>query len=179
MWILYAFGTLEVKMSCYKSWPAKTLHFWWLEPNVWWEISQICREYIKPIRQMSDEPWKFFAFTVACQAWGGDPQQTEHCPLAQTNYCMPLWRWLTTENFYATHIWSFNIKFNQFQYHHVHDTLMQLHMYNSVNQNLPWPKKSDCIHSHTRNSTIILVLPPSFCRLCKQKCGNFIRISNR
>ena len=26
MWILYAFGTLEIEMSCYKIWPAKTLH---------------------------------------------------------------------------------------------------------------------------------------------------------
>ena len=25
MWILYAFGTFEVKMSCYKIQPAKTL----------------------------------------------------------------------------------------------------------------------------------------------------------
>ena len=39
-------------------------HFPWLEPNVWWEISQILIEYIKPIRQMSDEPWKFFAATL-------------------------------------------------------------------------------------------------------------------
>ena len=26
MWILYAFGTLEIEMSCYKIWSAKTLH---------------------------------------------------------------------------------------------------------------------------------------------------------
>ena len=30
-------------------------HFWWLGPNVWWEVSQVWIEYIKP-----DEPWKFF-----------------------------------------------------------------------------------------------------------------------
>ena len=38
-------------------------HFRWLGPNVWWEILQIWIEYtrtcIKPIRQMSDESWKF------------------------------------------------------------------------------------------------------------------------
>ena len=28
-----------------------------------WEISQILIEYIKPIEQMSDEPWKFFSYT--------------------------------------------------------------------------------------------------------------------
>ena len=39
-------------------------HFRWLSPNVWWEISQIWIEYIKPIGQMSDEPWKFFMNTV-------------------------------------------------------------------------------------------------------------------
>ena len=38
-------------------------HFQWLHPNVWWEISQIWIEYIKPIGQMSDEPWKFFRCT--------------------------------------------------------------------------------------------------------------------
>ena len=38
-------------------------HFRWLGPNVWWEISQIWIEYIKPIGQMSDEPWKFFMNT--------------------------------------------------------------------------------------------------------------------
>ena len=38
-------------------------HFWWLDPNVWWESSQIWIEYIKPIRQMSDESWKFFGYT--------------------------------------------------------------------------------------------------------------------
>ena len=39
-------------------------HFRWLDPNVWWEISQFRIEFIKPIRQMSDEPWKFFGNTV-------------------------------------------------------------------------------------------------------------------
>ena len=39
-------------------------HFRWLGPNVWWKISQIYIEYIKPIRQMSDEPWKFFTYTA-------------------------------------------------------------------------------------------------------------------
>ena len=29
MWILYAFGTLQVKMSCYKIQPAKTLVDWY------------------------------------------------------------------------------------------------------------------------------------------------------
>ena len=38
-------------------------HFRWLGLNVWWEISQIYIEYIKPIRQTSDEPWKFFTYT--------------------------------------------------------------------------------------------------------------------
>ena len=42
-------------------------HFWWLGPNVWWEISQIWIEYIKPIGQMSDESWKFFGYTVSDQ----------------------------------------------------------------------------------------------------------------
>ena len=40
--------------------------FRWLGPNFWWEISQICIEYIKPInmiKQMSDEPCKLFACT--------------------------------------------------------------------------------------------------------------------
>ena len=39
-------------------------HFWWLGPNVWWGISQIWVEYMKPIRQMSDETWKFFGYTA-------------------------------------------------------------------------------------------------------------------
>ena len=42
-------------------------HFRWLGPNVWWEISQIWIEYIKLIRQMSDEPWKFFGYTAIGQ----------------------------------------------------------------------------------------------------------------
>ena len=42
-------------------------HIWWLGPNVWWEISQIHIEYVKAIRQMSDEPWKFFAYTDIAQ----------------------------------------------------------------------------------------------------------------
>ena len=40
--------------------------FRWLGPNFWWEISQICIEYIKPInmiKQMSDESCKLFACT--------------------------------------------------------------------------------------------------------------------
>ena len=41
-------------------------HFRWLGPNVWWEISQIWIEYIKPIGQMSDESWKFFRYTALC-----------------------------------------------------------------------------------------------------------------
>ena len=36
-------------------------HFHRLGPNVWWEISQIWIEFIKPIGQMSDELWKFSA----------------------------------------------------------------------------------------------------------------------
>ena len=43
-----------------------------------------------------------------------------------------------------------------------------------------WQQNNDVsIYSRTRNSAVLLVRPPSFCRLCKQKCGNFIRISNR
>ena len=38
-------------------------HFRWLEPNVRWEIWYISIEYIKPIRQLSDESWKFFSDT--------------------------------------------------------------------------------------------------------------------
>ena len=71
-------------------------HFRWLGPNVWWEISQICMEYIKSIRQMSGEPWKFFAYTAVsphlwmCVAltagwglcWGVQcPGQGPDCPL--------------------------------------------------------------------------------------------------
>ena len=41
----------------------KARHFQRLGPDVWWEISQIYIEYIKPTRQMSDELWKFFTFT--------------------------------------------------------------------------------------------------------------------
>ena len=37
-------------------------HFRQLVPNVRWEISQIWIQY-KPIRHMSDEPWKFFIYT--------------------------------------------------------------------------------------------------------------------
>ena len=42
-------------------------HFRWLGPSIWWEISQIWIEYIKRIRQMSDEPWKFFSYTESTQ----------------------------------------------------------------------------------------------------------------
>ena len=45
-------------------------HFRWLGPNVWWEISQIWIEYIKPIGQMSDEPWKFFMNTEYFRSFG-------------------------------------------------------------------------------------------------------------
>ena len=38
-------------------------YLWWVGPNVWWEISQIWIEYIQPIEQMSDEPWKFLGYT--------------------------------------------------------------------------------------------------------------------
>ena len=44
-------------------------HFWWLGPNVWWEISQIWIEYMKFIGRMSDEPWKFFGYTVSLTTW--------------------------------------------------------------------------------------------------------------
>ena len=48
-------------------------HFWWLDSNVWWESSQIWIECIKPIRQMSDESWKFFGYTAVsmpqCVSW--------------------------------------------------------------------------------------------------------------
>ena len=37
--------------------------FRWLGPDVWWEISQIWIEHIKPIGQMSDGPWKIFGYT--------------------------------------------------------------------------------------------------------------------
>ena len=43
-------------------------HFWWLGPNVWWGISQIWIEYIKPIGQMSDEPWEFFGYSAILRA---------------------------------------------------------------------------------------------------------------
>ena len=39
-------------------------HLRWLGPNVWWDISQIWIEYIKPIGHMSHEPWKFFGYTA-------------------------------------------------------------------------------------------------------------------
>ena len=39
-------------------------HFQRLGPNVWWEISQIWIECIKSIRQMYDEPWKYFGYTA-------------------------------------------------------------------------------------------------------------------
>ena len=39
-------------------------HFRWQAPNAWWEIWQLWIEYIKPIGQMSDEPWKFFCNTL-------------------------------------------------------------------------------------------------------------------
>ena len=56
-------------------------HFRWLGPNVWWawETSQIWIEYIKPIRQMSDEPWKFFGYT------GMKPKQS-HFPSRKSEF---------------------------------------------------------------------------------------------
>ena len=50
-------------------------HFRWLGPNVWRKTSQIWREYIKPVRQMSDDPWKFFSYTA------GVPCIVEHVVL--------------------------------------------------------------------------------------------------
>ena len=35
------------------------------------------------------------------------------------------------------------------------------------------------VYSRTRNSAVLVVRPPSFCCLYKQKCGKFIRISKR
>ena len=67
-------------------------HFRWLGPNVWWEISQIWIEYIKPIRQMSDESWKFFGYTAALQ-WQGQvvnqtliSHQTSHTSPSRASY---------------------------------------------------------------------------------------------
>ena len=64
-------NTLVILQSCTK--PSNSVfmkiirhigHFRWLGPNVWWGISQIWKEYIKPIKQMSDESWKFFGYTA-------------------------------------------------------------------------------------------------------------------
>ena len=66
-------------------------HFRWLGLNVWWEISHILIEYIKPIGQMSDEPWKFFSYTaISCPYSCLVPQ-----PLACRRWChwVPLSRW--------------------------------------------------------------------------------------
>ena len=61
--IISFFSLLLIK-SVYAKYVGHVKHFRWLGPNVWWEILQIYIEYIKPIRQMSDEPWKFFAYTA-------------------------------------------------------------------------------------------------------------------
>ena len=50
-------------------------HFRWHGPNVRWEISQIWIEYIKSIGQMSDEPWKFFGYSVTWYLIGTKPLQ--------------------------------------------------------------------------------------------------------
>ena len=44
-------------------------YFWWLDPNVLWEFSQIWIEYIKPIGQMSNESRKFFQYTVLLKSF--------------------------------------------------------------------------------------------------------------
>ena len=63
-------------------------HFRWLGPNVWWEISQISIEYIKPIRQMSDESWKFFKYTeVPHKNWGNHQYCTFQMMLADQGKC--------------------------------------------------------------------------------------------
>ena len=57
-------------------------HFRWLGPNVWWEISQILTEYIKPIGLMSDESWKFFGYT----GWRG--LQWSSSPIMVSGSCL-------------------------------------------------------------------------------------------
>ena len=70
-YFLQIWGLTEKSLThwdMYASVQAKNVgHFRWLGSNVWWEISQIYIEHIKPIRQMSDEPWKFFANTDASE----------------------------------------------------------------------------------------------------------------
>ena len=48
-------------------------HFRWLGPNVRWDFTNLNRiQYIvniKPIGQMSDEPWKFFGYTDFGGKW--------------------------------------------------------------------------------------------------------------
>ena len=54
------FGIITTRASV----SAKSVrHFWHfrqLGPNVWWEISLIYIEYLKPIGQMSIKPWELF-----------------------------------------------------------------------------------------------------------------------
>ena len=49
------------------------------DEHVWWEISQIWIEYIKPIRQMSDEPWSGMGVDHDEKNWnslqGGTPRK--------------------------------------------------------------------------------------------------------
>ena len=67
-WEIYSqndhFGLVYVMISVFTKIIGHIGHFRWLGPNVWWEISLIWIEHIKPIGQMSDEPWKFFGYTV-------------------------------------------------------------------------------------------------------------------
>ena len=64
-------------------------HFRWLGPNVWWEISQFWIEYIEPITQMSDEPWKFSGNTVFIWALSCSMAAWRYCRVVDPNFNGP------------------------------------------------------------------------------------------
>ena len=71
-WLLYR-GTLcswafTTKCRVWSVLAKNIRHFWWLGPNVWWEISQIYIEYTKPIK--TNVWWTMQVFLLHCMMIG-------------------------------------------------------------------------------------------------------------
>ena len=68
-WFSLLLGNLPHTFAVFTKIIGHIRHFRWLGPNVWWEISQIWIEYIKPVGQMSDESWNNSTTTDHFNNW--------------------------------------------------------------------------------------------------------------
>ena len=86
--------SISVSLLCGKAWfQCCSVHenhrthrtFPMARPKCLREISQIWIEYMKPIGQMSDEPWKFFRYTGAVLVPGTSPPNVSQCVVSGFN----------------------------------------------------------------------------------------------